>query len=123
MVAKRGSQQGLGFAGFLLGAFVLVLVVMFGLKLVPVYMEDGEINKLFNEIVSDPDMQKASRGDIRASFTKRASIENVTAIKAEDIDIQIDSGKPVLSASYSVKVPLAGNVSLTVDFNPHSAAK
>lgn len=122
-MARRGSQQGLGFAGFILGAFALVLVVMFGLKLVPVYMEDAEINKLFNEISSDPDMQKASVHDIRASFSKRASIDNVTAIKAEDIEIKLDSGKPQLSAEYAVKVPLAGNVSLSLEFNPGSANK
>ena len=114
------SQRGLSFSGFLLGAFLLVLASVVGLKLVPVYMQNSEINKIFAAISSDPDMQKASVREIRASFEKRASIDNVTAIKAEDIEIQMDSGHPVLSASYAVKVPLVANISLYIEFNSAS---
>lgn len=113
-------QRGLSFSGFIFGAFLLVLVSMVGLKLIPVYMQNAEINKLFAAIANDPDMQKASMRDIRASFTKRASIDNITAISAEDIQINLGSGKPALSASYAVKVPLAGNISLYVEFNSAS---
>lgn len=117
---KPGRQRGLSFSGFMLGAFILVLVSIVGLKLIPVYMQNAEINKLFAAIANDPDMQKASMRDIRASFTKRASIDNISAIKAEDIEIDVSSGRPVLSASYAVKVPLAGNISLYLDFNSAS---
>ena len=116
-------QRGLSFSGFIFGAFILVLVSMVGLKLIPLYMQNAEINKLFTAIANDPDMQKASLRDIRASFGKRASIDNITAIKSEDIELESDSGKPVLSASYAVKVPMAGNISLYLDFNPSSANK
>lgn len=114
------SQRGLSFPGFIFGAFMLVLVSMFGLKLIPLYMQNGEISKIFTVIANDPEMQKASAREIRASFSKRASIDNITAVKAEDIDIATDSGKPVLSAAYAVKVPLAGNISLYVEFNSAS---
>lgn len=116
-------QRGLSFSGFMLGAFILVMASMVGLKLIPAYMQNGEINKLFATIANDPDMQKAPPRDIRASFSRRSSIDNITAIKAEDIDVDNSSGKPVLSASYAVKVPLAGNVSLYLDFNPTSATQ
>ena len=122
-VSKPVSQRGLSFSGFIFGAFILVLVSMVGLKLIPLYMQDAEINKLFAAIANDPEMQKAPARDIRASFYKRASIDNITAIKAEDIEIESDSGKPVLHASYAVKVPLVGNVSLYLEFNPSSASK
>lgn len=110
-------QRGLSFTGFIMGALMLVLVSMVGLKLIPVYMQNSEINKLFATIANDPEMQKASVRDIRASFTKRASIDNISAIKAEDIVIDTSSGRPALSASYAVKIPLAGNISLYVEFN------
>lgn len=110
------GQRGLSFTGFMLGAFLLVLASVVGLKLIPVYMQNGEINKIFTAIANDPDMQKASNREIRTSFEKRASIDGVTAIKGEDIDIKMDSGKPVLAANYAVKVPLAGNISLYIEF-------
>lgn len=99
---------------------MLVLVSILGLKLVPAYIQNAEINKVFTEISNDSDMQKASAHDIRMAFNKRALIDNITAIKAEDIEIDNSSAKPLLSASYAVKIPLAGNVSLYIDFNSAS---
>ncbi len=121
--AMPGQQRGLGFMGFIMGAFVLVLASIVGLKLIPAYIQDATIKDLFVAVANDPDMQKATPANIRKSFSTRASVDNITAIKVEDIEIVSDQGKPVLSASYVVKVPLAGNVSLYMEFNPSSAAK
>ena len=120
-IAMPATQRGLSFSGFIFGAVVLILVSMTGLKLIPAYMQDAEIKKLFVAIANDPGMQKASPRDIRTSFGKRASIDSITAVKAEDIEITANDGRLVLSASYAVKVPLGGNVSLYMEFNPSSA--
>lgn len=117
------QQRGMSFGGFIFGAFLLVLFGITGLKLIPAYMQDAQIKNIFTTIAHDPDMQKAAPHDIQVSFSKRASIDNITAIKPEDIDISSDGGMPVLSANYSVKIPLAGNVSLYIEFNPSSAGK
>jgi hypothetical protein len=118
--AMPASQCGFSFVGFIFGALVLVLVSIVGLRLIPAYMQDAEVKKLFVTIANDPDMQQANLVDIRTSFSRRASIDNVSAIKADDIEIVSVNGKLVLSASYAVKIPLAGNVSLYLDFNPTS---
>lgn len=120
-ISMPGQQRGLSFFGFIFGAFILVLVSITGLKLVPAYMQNAQVKNLFVTIANDPEMQKASPRDIRTSFNKRASIDNISAVKADDIVIDSDAGTPVLSASYAVKVPLAGNVSLYLEFNPTSA--
>ncbi len=113
-------QRGLSFSGFMFGAFLLVMFSMIGFKVIPVYMQHAQITKLFVTIANDPEMQKAPMRDIRASFSRRASIDNITVIKAEDIDIDTANGKPVLTAAYAVKVPLAANVSLCIDFTSAS---
>ena len=115
------QQRGVTFGGFIVGIIVLVIVSIFGLQLIPAYMEDAKIKNMFNTIAHDPDMQKATPHDIRASFDRRSSIDNIKAIKSDDIEIAADQGRLVLSASYFVKVPLAGNISLYLDFNPTSA--
>ena len=119
--AMPAKQRGLSFSGFIFGAVILVLAITTGLKLIPAYMQDAKVGNLFTVIANDPEMQKASPRDIRMSFTKRASIDSVTAINAEDIEITSNGGRLVLSASYAVKIPLAGNVSLYLDFSPTSA--
>jgi hypothetical protein len=117
------KQRGITFSGFIIGAVILVVVAITGLKVVPAYIQASEIKTIFQNIANDPEMQKASVHDIKASFDRQATIDAITAIKADDIDISSDNGRPVLSASYAVKVPLAGNVSLYIEFNPSSAGK
>lgn len=119
--AMPAKQRGLSFSGFIFGAVILVLVATTGMKLIPAYMQDAEIGNLFTVIANDPEMQKASLRDIRMSFTKRASIDGINAINAEDIEITSNGGRLVLSASYAVKVPLVANISLYMDFSPASA--
>jgi len=119
--AMPAKQRGLSFFGFIFGAVILVLVSITGLKLIPAYMEDMKISNLFTVIANDPEMQKASPRDIRMSFSKRASIDNISAINAEDIEIASSGGRLALSASYAVKVPLVANVSLYLEFSPASA--
>lgn len=115
------QQRGISFGGFIFASFLVVVFGITGLKLIPPYLQEAQIKNIFTTMSRDPDLQNASPHDIRMTFTKRASIDNITAIKAEDLDIVIDGGVLVLSASYYVKVPLAGNMSLFMEFNPRSA--
>jgi len=121
--AMPAKQRGLSFSGFIVGAFILMLASATGLRLAPAYMQDARIKNIFITIANDPEMQKATPRDIRISFDKRARIDDIKAIKVEDIQISKDGERLVLSASYPVLIPLAGNVSLYLDFNPSSAAK
>lgn len=115
------KQRGITFGGMLIGAILLVLVSIFGFKLIPAYMDDAKIKNVFNDITHNPEMQKASPSEIRASYEKRASIEGIKAISPGDIEVSSDNGQLFLSASYTVKVPLSGNVSILMEFNPASA--
>jgi hypothetical protein len=119
--AMPKQQRGMSFGGFIFGAFVLVLVAIFGFRLIPAYVQDAQINSIFREISNAPDMQKATPHDIKNSFDRRASVDAITAIHANDIDISDDGGRPVLSASYSVRIPVIANISLIIEFNPSSA--
>ena len=121
--AMPAQQRGMSFGGFVFGAFLLVFFGITGLKLVPAYMEDAKIKNLFVGMVHDPDLQKATPHDVKVSFEKRAVIDNITAIKADDIDISSENGRLLLSASYSTKIPLGGNISLYIEFNPSSEGK
>lgn len=118
--AMPAQQRGLGFGGFLLGAFLLVIGSITGFRLIPAYIENTTIKNVFNIIAKDAEMQKASEQEIRNAFSKRASIDNITAIKPDDIEVAMNDGQLVLSANYSVTVKLAANLSLVMDFKPSS---
>lgn len=113
------KQRGLSFGGFIIWAFVLVFASIFSMKLIPVYIDNGKIQKALNVIVSDPAMQEASIREVKDSFVKRAiTMDSVTAVTTDDLVITKENGKLSISASYSKTVPLVGNVSLLLEFNP-----
>lgn len=121
MRTMANRQYGLSLSGLLMVAVVLGFAAIFGMKLIPAYMQDAEIKNIFDAVARDPEMQKAQVKDIRLAYSRRAVVANVTAIKPDDIEIGKDGDSISLSASYSIKVPLAGNASLLLEFNPSNS--
>lgn len=121
MKATKKQQRGLSMSGFLLTVTLLIFVAVLAMKLIPAYMQDGEIKHVFDAVAQDPEMQKATIREIQIAYAKRASVQNITAIKLEDVDIGKDESGISLSVSYQVKIPLVANISLLLDFNPSSS--
>jgi hypothetical protein len=122
MRSAASKQRGMGFTGIILLIAGFLFVAILAMKLVPAYLHSMQIERVFKAIVNDPEMQTAAVKDIRASYAKRATMDYITDITADDIEISKDAGSLSLSASYVVKIPVAANVSLVLDFNP-SATK
>ena len=121
MKIPANRQGGVSLTGLLMGAAVLGFAAITGMKLIPAYMQDAEIKNLFDAVAHDPELQKSQAREIRIAYGKRAGVANITAIKPEDIEIGKDGDRLSLSASYAVKVPVAGNASLLLEFNPSSS--
>lgn len=118
------QQVGVSFSGFIVLVFLLIVVVLFGFKLVPAYIENAKIQHVFEEISHDAAMQGASAHDLLSSFDRRAAVEGIGAIGSADIELDKgQDGRPILSANYSIKVKVGGNVSLLIEFQPTSAGK
>lgn len=122
MKAFAYRQRGIGFVGFIMIAAGVVFAAVAGMKLVPPYLHSVQIAEILKQIANDPEMRNASISDIKNSYAKRASINYITDITAEDLEIdKAANGQLSLSASYSVKVPVAGNITLLLEFNPSSS--
>ena len=119
-MAKR--QLGATLSGLLIWIVILVMGGIFAMKLIPPYIQNAEIKDIFNAIAHDQEMQNAPLKNIRESFEKRAMMNNITIIDATDIEIGRDAGGLMLSARYQEQLPLVGNITLVLDFNPSSAA-
>ncbi|HKB59663.1 MAG TPA: DUF4845 domain-containing protein [Gallionellaceae bacterium] len=121
-LASARQQGGLTFANFLLAAILLIFGAILGMKVIPAYVENREIQHILDTIAHDPDMQDALPVDIRNSWDKRAMINNIDVVNAQDLQIQkTPNGQPVISVKYNVKIALGGNVSLLLEFNNTSA--
>jgi len=115
------KQRGMGIMGFIMLAVGIVLVAILGMKMVPPYIHSAQITQIFKAIASDPVMQGASIKDIKESYVKRANVNYITDITADDIEIAKGDGQLSLSASYSIRIPLVANITLLLDFNPSSS--
>jgi len=115
------KQRGLSLSGLLFVAVVLIFVAVGAMKLIPAYMQNAQIQQVLDAIAHDPEMQKAQIKDIRMSFSKRALISDITAVKSDEIEIEKDANGIALSAAYTVKIPVAGNASLLLEFNISSS--
>lgn len=120
MTNQRYKQRGLTLTGMMFGSIVLVLLAVLGMKVVPVYIDDATIKKNLVAIASDNSLQNANAAQIRLAFSKRAQVDNISVVSAKDIKITKDKGKLILSAVYTVEVPLVSNISLKFDFDTTS---
>lgn len=119
MKALARQQRGVSLSGLIIVLVIFLSLSIFAMKIIPVYMQNGKIQKAFDAIVQDPAMQTAPIKDIRMAFFNRAvTMDSVTVISQDDIEISKDNGGLALSANYNVKVPLAGNISLMIEFSP-----
>lgn len=110
------GQQGISLGGLLMVAVVLVAGAIFSFKLIPPYMQYLSVKKTLQAIIQDPAMREAPPSEYRKSFERRATIESISAISAADVQVAKEGNTVRLSASWSVKVPLAGNANLCIDF-------
>lgn len=120
MKTLKNAQRGMSFTGFIFVGFLIILTAIFAMKVIPAYMHSAQISQIFREIASDPTLRGASMRDIEMSYRKRASINDINDLNVDDIAIDSENGNIKLSAHYFVKVPLVGNATLLLEFNPSS---
>ena len=116
----KKQQHGLTMFGFLFVAVVLVVVAMLAMKLVPAYIEFFSVKKILATMGQESDLKSKSNADIRNDFVRRAEVGYVTVVKPEDLSINRHGAVPVISADYTYRTKLVGNVSLVVDFSASS---
>jgi hypothetical protein len=112
------KQKGLTLSGFMLWAVIVVIALLLGFKLAPPYMEYQGIQKLIKSLADDPGLRTGDfRRAIGGAFSLRAGVDNITSIGANDLVIKKDGEKVIITADYSVRVPLVGNINACIDFS------
>ena len=113
-------QRGISLEGVAIAAFFLIIFSLLGMKLIPPYMENKNIQNVFTILANDPELQQSPINEINRAFNKRASIDNINAIRSNDIDISKEGGSLYISAEYEVRIPLFSNISFLLEFSPSS---
>jgi hypothetical protein len=78
-------QRGISIMGLIAGLFILVILALFGMKLIPSFMEYRTARNAIEAISREK--QGASVADIRKAFEARATIDDISSVKPQDLEI------------------------------------
>lgn len=113
-------QRGMSLLGMLFVSALIVLVAITAMRIVPVYTEFMTVKKVLKAMQQDP-LDTMTPKQIKDAFDKRVSIDYVSIVNGDDLSIsRTDSGATVVSVEYQVVKPLAGNMSVLMDFSASS---
>lgn len=112
-------QRGVTFVGMVFIAGLIVFGAIIGLKLVPAYIEYATVTNHLRDIARG-EGRSGNPAEVMAAFRKRAQIDDIQAVTAEDLSVEKDGNDVVITASYSTKIKLFGNLSACIDFEASS---
>ena len=112
-------QRGLSLLGLIVTLAVLGFVGLMAAKLVPAYIDYWSVKKIFATMDKAGEFN-APPPAVRRAYDRRNAIEDVRAVQGKDLDISTQGGQTVVSADWSVKVPLVANISACLDFSASS---
>lgn len=115
----KTRQHGVTLSGLLIGAFVVALLALLGMKMFPEYMEHRAISSAVKKVAASTDAA-TSVSQVRAAFDRQANVDYISAITGADLDVTKEGGAIVVAYSYEKRIPLVANVSLLLDFTGSS---
>ena len=114
------KQSGISLMGLIVGLGLLGFLGVMAAKLLPAYVEYFAVKKMLAAMEQAGDL-KGSVRDIRYSFEKRNAIEDVKSVRGEDLEVTKEGGEAVVTASWSVRIPMVSNISTCIDFTVTTA--
>ena len=84
----RQVQSGVTLMGLFIALFVIIIAALLAMKLIPAYMEYATAKNAIDAIARERNAQNAA--EVRRAFDARAAIDNITAVKASDLEISKD---------------------------------
>ena len=109
---KMGREAGFSLSGLIVVLIVLGFIAVTAMKIFPAWAEYRSIK---NGIVSAKAAGPGTR-EIQQAFARNAEVNNISAITPKDLVITRDNGQAEVSFAYEKRIPVAGNVSLLIDF-------
>jgi len=108
-------QRGLSLMNLIVVLAVLAVLAVMAAKILPAYIEYFQVKKVLATMEQAGSLKGTVR-DIRYDWEKRNAIEDIKSVRGDDLEITKAGGETVVTAAWSVKVPLAGNASACLDF-------
>jgi len=111
----KSRQRGISFLGLIFVGGVLAVVGVVAAQVFPTFVEYQAVAKA---------VKKASGGstvpEVRTLFDRAAEVDNITSMKAKDLEITKDGETIVVKFAYEREIHLAGPAFLTLKYTGQS---
>jgi hypothetical protein len=97
------------------GLALLGFVGILAAKLLPSYVEYWSVRKIFAAMEKNGETN-GPPSEIRRAYERRNAIEDVRSVLGRDLQISKEGGETIVTAEWSVKVPMVANISACIDF-------
>ncbi|MHB8248761.1 MAG: DUF4845 domain-containing protein [Acidithiobacillus sp.] len=113
---KDQRQAGISLLGLLFWMVLLVLIIAFVVKIMPVYYDYWSLESIVTTQAREARPQ-STEDEIRYDLNRRLGVAMID-IPQKDIQIVKDgNAQPIITVDYDKVVPLVGNVSLLIHFH------
>ncbi|EXI82110.1 MAG: hypothetical protein AW10_00795 [Candidatus Accumulibacter appositus] len=119
MTIKR--QRGLALSALLLWGIAIGLVAILVIRVLPDVIEYSKIRHAVKAVASESSGKTVA--EIRHAFGQYAEVEHIKTLGPADLDVFKEENQVVVAFAYERRIPLAGNVSLLIEFSGSSSAR
>lgn len=113
------GQKGMTLIGLIFTGLVVIAVAVTGMKVVPTVIEYFTVMKNIKAVAAQAG---GSVGEVRKAYDRQASIDETPSVTGADLDVGREGNEVVISFAYSKKIPVAGNVSICIDYSGSSSS-
>ena len=106
----QNRLAGVSLMGLIIVLVVLAVVALFGMKVIPSYMEYRTAKNAIVAIAREK--PNATPADVRKAFEARSAIDGFESVNAKDLEIQ----KGYIAFAYRKEVPMFTGVALCIDY-------
>ena len=103
--------------GLLIALVLVIVLALFGMKVIPSVMEyrtaKGAIQAVARSGATTPQ-------DVRRAFENRATIDNITSVRPQDLEITRDGNSVAIAFAYRKEIPLVANTGVYIEFKAAS---
>ncbi len=114
----RKQQSGMSLIGLILVSALVIGIAVVGMKVVPSVIEYYTIIRHIKTIANSG---AATVAEVRNAYDRQASVDATPSITGADLEVTKEGNQLVISFEYTKKIPIAGNVSILIDYAGNSS--
>jgi Domain of unknown function (DUF4845) len=107
------QQHGVTIMGLLTILFIVIVVALFGMKIIPSFLEYRTAKSII-EAIARSGVTNAQ--DARRAFETRTAIDHVGSLRAQDLEVRREGNQLVIAFAYRKEIPLFTGVGLYIDY-------